>query len=171
MHIYAQPNLAQLCSLRRLHNCAKFGCVISIYNKTVNKPQCGNLQLNFRWPLAAKLLIASKKVRSIKWWHGGPLHSSCKIWLKSNDAIWCDARKCTWCFSLFTCWTGPKGSSAGSVLLRADFLVFLPALIKVKFDRELRAPCQISLWSAHECGLIYGPQNFENLEFYEYYCP
>jgi len=80
-----------------LHKLAKFGCFISINDKIINNlPRWGHFQPNFRWPLAAKLLIGSKKVRVVQWWHGGhggPL-SSCKIWWKSIDACRRGRMKC-----------------------------------------------------------------------------
>ena len=40
-----------------LHNFAKFGCFISINDKTMNNlPRLGHFQINFWWSLAAKLL-------------------------------------------------------------------------------------------------------------------
>jgi len=69
-----------------LHTSAKFDCFSSINDKIIkNLPLWGHFQPNFWWPLAAILLIGSKKVRMVQWWHGGPL-SSCKVWWKSNDA-------------------------------------------------------------------------------------
>ena len=47
-----------------VRNPAKFGCFSSINDKTINNnlPRWGIFEPNFRWPLAAKLLIRSKNV-------------------------------------------------------------------------------------------------------------
>ena len=50
-----------------LHKSAKFGCFISINDKTINNlPRWGRFQPNFSCPLAAKLLTGSKKVCVVK---------------------------------------------------------------------------------------------------------
>jgi len=77
-----------------LHNFAKFGCFILIHDKIINNfLRWGRFQPNFRWPLAAKLLMGPKNVWDLKWWHEPPL-SPCKIWWKSNDAPWRERTKC-----------------------------------------------------------------------------
>ena len=42
-------------------------------------PAVGDFPTNFQWPLAAKLLIASKKVSGVRKWDGPPL-SPCEVW-------------------------------------------------------------------------------------------
>jgi len=62
-----------------LHTTATFGCFSSLNDKIINNlPWWRRFQPNFRWPLAAKLLIGPKNVFDLKWWHGPPL-SPCKI--------------------------------------------------------------------------------------------
>ena len=46
-----------------LHKSANFGCFISINDKIINNlPPCERFQPNFRWPLAAKLLMGPKSL-------------------------------------------------------------------------------------------------------------
>jgi len=74
-----------------LHKSAKFGCFISINDKTINNlPRWGRFHFLAKFsmshcPITAKLLTGSRKVCMVKWWHGPPL-LSCKIWWKSNDS-------------------------------------------------------------------------------------
>jgi len=77
-----------------LHNFPKFGCIISINDKIINKLlrwRC--FQPNFRRPIAAKQWMGPKNVWDLKWWPWPPL-SPCKIWWKLRDAHRRERTKC-----------------------------------------------------------------------------
>jgi len=89
----------------QIHNSATFSWFISVNDKTINNLlRWRHFQPNFRWPLTAKLLIGSKNVSWVIWWHGPPL-SSCKVWWKSNYACRRERTKCDFFYfvSSFVC--------------------------------------------------------------------
>ena len=79
-----------------LHNCAKFGCFISINDKIVNNLLgWGRFRPNFRRSSRQNYGWEPKKFLYLKWWHGpGPPLSPCKIWWKSRDARRRERMKC-----------------------------------------------------------------------------
>jgi len=152
-----------------LHNIPKFGCFILINDKIINNLPRWGVQPNFRWSLAAILLIGSRNVIVVQWWHGGPL-SPCKVWWKSNDASQCESTKCD--VFHYVCYRQdlPEGQLCGYCFYsRANLGFFRPdTLHRSRWNLAERSGPKVC-YSSPNCTLIgsgvwvYGPQNLNKI--------
>jgi len=79
-----------------LHNSAKFGCFNSINDKIMNNsPRWGRFQPDFRWPLAAKVLIGLKNIRGEMMGRRSSIITQSLVEIERRTSAW------VLCFSLF----------------------------------------------------------------------